>query len=309
MEVVGGKERTKLNIMFMNAQSVGNKMDELRALVAINKPDVIAITETWTNETIADAFLQINGYEMAARDDRNDTAGGRGGEILVYTAAEMCVWKGESPENFNQGVTINLRHRCEDVKIHVIYRSPNSKRENDEALNEWVNDMRGTNIIIGDLNYPDIDWDGGTAGSRGRGFLEATQNRFMEQYVTEPTHVSGNILDVILCDKEDLIRSVKMEGRIGKSDHDMISFDISIEKIRNNEKGMRLNYGRANYIEMREAMRKEDWVENFKGKNVNDAWLLFKSRVEGLIKKYVPMTKVKKNNDPPWMNINIKKMH
>ena len=167
MEVVGREERTGLNVLFMNAQSVGNKMDELRALVSMNKPDILAITETWTNDLIADAFLQIDGYEMITRDDRNDTAGGRGGGILVYAMRNLCVWKGESPAEFNQGVTIHLRYRCEDVKIHVIYRSPNSKRENDYALNKWVNVMHGTNIIIGDLNYPDIDWEEGTAGSKG----------------------------------------------------------------------------------------------------------------------------------------------
>ena len=245
MEVMGREKGAGVKVMFMNAQSVGNKMDELRAIVAISKPDIVAITETWTNDAIANELLQLDGYEIVARDDRNDTAGGRGGGVLVYAAEELCVWKGESPKEFNQGVTIKLKYKCEPIKIHVIYRSPNSKRENDDALNKWVNEMIGTNIIIGDLNYPDIDWDGGTAGSRGRGFFEATQNRFMDQHVTEPTHVSGNILDVILCDKEGLIRSVKMEGRIGKSDHDMISFDITIDNIKNEAQNKRPNYKRV----------------------------------------------------------------
>ena len=84
--------------------------------------------------------------------------------ILIYVRKELYVSKEEYPTNFNQGVTIRIKCGREDVKIHVIYRSPNSKRENDNSLNEWIKKMRGVNIIIGDLNYPDIDWEAGTAG-------------------------------------------------------------------------------------------------------------------------------------------------
>ena len=58
---------------------------------------------------------------------------------------------------------------------------------------------------------------------------------------------------------------------------------------------------------MRAELRKENWVKSFEGKNVNEAWSLFKSRVEELIQKHVPLTKRRKHNDPPWMNSDIKK--
>ena len=39
-------------------------MDELRALVETKKPDVIALTETWTNDDIDNDFLSLKGYEV-----------------------------------------------------------------------------------------------------------------------------------------------------------------------------------------------------------------------------------------------------
>ena len=121
METSRGERTEGLNVLFMNAQSIGNKMDELRAIAVINKPDILAITETWTNDAIADAFVCIDGYELVARDDRNDTTGGRGGGILVYARKHLCIWKTESAGDFNQGVTVRLKQRAEDINIHVIY--------------------------------------------------------------------------------------------------------------------------------------------------------------------------------------------
>ena len=75
--------REGIEVLFLNAQSVCNKVDELRVLVMCEEPDIVVVCETWTNETHGDALFAIEGYEMIARNDRNDTAGGRGGGILV----------------------------------------------------------------------------------------------------------------------------------------------------------------------------------------------------------------------------------
>ena len=73
-----------------NAQSLGNKIDELRTLAVMLEPDVIAVTETWTNDTTGNPIWDIRGYEILARNDRNDTEGGRGGGILWREAS--CQW-------------------------------------------------------------------------------------------------------------------------------------------------------------------------------------------------------------------------
>ena len=70
--------------MFLNAQSVVKKMDELRTIAVMKNTDVIAITEAWTNESVDDNYLKVDGYELLERKDRADTDKGRGGGILVY---------------------------------------------------------------------------------------------------------------------------------------------------------------------------------------------------------------------------------
>ena len=76
----GGRKigNEELKIMYLNAQSILKKIDELRANVNVLNADVIIIVEAWTNDTISDKFLCIKDYELLERKDRNDTTGGRG---------------------------------------------------------------------------------------------------------------------------------------------------------------------------------------------------------------------------------------
>ena len=256
---------------------------------------------------IGSALLEMEGYEIIAREDRTDTEGGRGGGIMVYSKKELVIWRVDGPKNFNQGVSVKVKCGGEVVSLHTIYRSPNSNKDNDAFLNEWVKKLNGTNVIIGDLNYPDIDWISGIAGSKGRKFHEATSERFFEQHVTESTHMNGNLLDLVLCNREEIIRSVTMEGKIGKSDHEIISFEISIDNFRNKTQRQSLNYRRAQFAVMRQSIKDTDWRAVMQDKNVNEAWIYIKDRLNELIEKHIPVRKCRVKNEPPWFNREVKK--
>ena len=86
-----GATKPGIKIAFANVQSIGNKMDEMRAIVAMIKPEILAITETWTHEGIGNEVLNIDGYEITARHDRNDTDRGRGGGIIIYARNNVNV--------------------------------------------------------------------------------------------------------------------------------------------------------------------------------------------------------------------------
>ena len=42
--------KRKLSIWYTNATSLNNKLDELRLLTHIHRPDVVCVTETWFND-------------------------------------------------------------------------------------------------------------------------------------------------------------------------------------------------------------------------------------------------------------------
>ena len=160
--------------MFANAQSINNKINELRSLVVRESPDVVALTETWTHESIADEYLCLEGYDMIVRKDRADTVGGRGGGIVVYVR-EIFAWHEDEKTVFNQCATVKVKGLGHDLSLHIVYRSPNSTRENDAHLCQWIREMRGDCLIVGDFNFPGIRWDSGCTDSRGGPFMRRAQ--------------------------------------------------------------------------------------------------------------------------------------
>ena len=76
-------------------------------------------------------------------------------------------------------------------------------------------------FLIGDVNLPDINWLDGTSAARGRRILETTVEEDLAQLVDFPTHIKGNILDLVITNCPDKVISISDDGRIGKSDHCM----------------------------------------------------------------------------------------
>ena len=91
-----------LSILYTNAQSIVGKIDELSCTSSELKPDLILLTETWCNDSVSDAFLSIPDYELHHRLDREDTAGGRGGGLLVYSKKGIKVLSLDKVQHFHQ---------------------------------------------------------------------------------------------------------------------------------------------------------------------------------------------------------------
>ena len=99
---------TGLKIVYTNARSLVNKIDELKIYTALTQPDIIAITETWTNDSISNHYLSLPNYAIISRHDRNDTLNGRGGGILVYARESLKAVEFTEHCSFNQFASIRI---------------------------------------------------------------------------------------------------------------------------------------------------------------------------------------------------------
>ena len=294
-------DASRVLVLYTNAQSLVKKIDELRVIGSINSPDIIVITEAWTNESISDEYLSIKGYDIIDRKDRNDTDKGRGGGIVVYVKKGIHAWKEEAGTAFNQCSAIRIKSKRGEIQIYVVYRSPNSVKTNDDELCEWVAKMRGTYVILGDFNFPDIRWLAGCAGTKGRRFLETAKDNFLTQHVLTETHNSGNTLDLILSNKDETVSEVQMIGKLGKSDHHILTCKVQIGIERSNDAKKFRDFNKANEEEMRRFM-KRDWESEMTGLNVEETWSLLRQALEAVIQSYVPLRKRKPNDEPKWMD-------
>jgi hypothetical protein len=90
------------------------------------------ITETWCNNDISNALLNVDGYYIndELRKDRNDTHRGIGGGLLVYVRNDVIIEPDEPDDNclFNQYCRFKVfdNSKKNPLNVTLSYRSPNS---------------------------------------------------------------------------------------------------------------------------------------------------------------------------------------
>ena len=67
------------------------------------------------------------------------------------------------------------------------------------------------------------------------------------------------------------------------------------------------NYRRVDYIEMRRRLRGMN-LEQVKALSVEEGWSLIKNSLEKVVKELVRLRNERKNNQPRWMNGEVKEM-
>ena len=90
-----------ISCLDFNAQSLVCKRECLQATIEAMKPDVVGITESWGNESISDAELDIAGYDMF-RKDRPTT--NKGGEVLLHVRSVLNPSEFHPRSNFPEQV-------------------------------------------------------------------------------------------------------------------------------------------------------------------------------------------------------------
>ena len=164
-------------------------------------------------------------------------------------------------------------------------------------------------LIIGDFNFPEIDWELETCkvsenhiASR---FLKATKDALLIQHQKSPTRFregqKSNVLDLVFSDREELINDIKIEAPLGKSDHYGLLIELSViaEKT---ERKPRRNFRKTNTELLNEELTKVNWSEELEDKDTEQAWIFIKEKITTAINKSTPMTKPTGRNGKPWMD-------
>ena len=120
------KPKHTLCVVMFNAQSIRSKFEEFRCYMAIHKPDMVCVTETWVSESFNGDRLQdftILGYNMFSycREFR------QGGGILLYVNNMYCATRVEDTlkrkdvESIWIELKIGVKNK-RDLRIGTFYR-------------------------------------------------------------------------------------------------------------------------------------------------------------------------------------------
>ena len=182
--------------------------------------NIFGVTETWLSHHIYDNEILPFGYTIY-RKDRDS----RGGGVLLAVNKKFSSSLVPSPPDIE--VITTRFHNPNPFIICVTYIPPNSGEGYHHSLSNYFTELSKELcpiILIGDFNFPDIDW----ATLQG---TSSTSNRFCEllfqlnftQLIDQPTHIHGNILDLVITNTEELIHNVTVHPQSYQPIYDLVS--------------------------------------------------------------------------------------
>ncbi|GAB0203910.1 high affinity cAMP-specific and IBMX-insensitive 3',5'-cyclic phosphodiesterase 8B [Grus japonensis] len=193
-----------------------------------------------------------------------------------------------------------------DIIVGVCYRPPDQGDRVDEALYRQIGAASHSQalVLMGDFNHLAICWKDNTAGHKqSRKFLECVDDNFLLQVTEEPTR-RGAMLDLVLTHKEGLVGNVKLKGRLGCSDHEMVDFKILSTARRTHSKVTTLDFRRAAFGLFRDLLGRAPWDKALEGRGTQDSWLVFKDHLLQAQERCTPAKRKSGKNTrrPAWMN-------
>lgn len=257
-------------------------------------------------DDISDDVVFPSSYRVYRRD-RNRSGGGVA--VLVKCALDATLL---NQIDDHESLSLKVSFCGRSFLIFAVYRAPDSPPRFLHDLHEHMASYKHDRIfLVGDFNMPNVNWDSAFA-SVGQSpqtsyLLDIMMCHDLRQVVKQPTRVGmtcASVLDLVFVSQSIQNYYVCIEN--GLSDHHMVSFSCSVEKVCTvpRAKCIRVkNFSRAHdesvldYLELR--------LSNFHGSNTAQMWDTFKNMCLHCIEHFVP-DKVKKTRKlTPWISRDI----
>ena len=155
----------------------------------------ICLTDTWLADYVCDGEILRNDYVLNRKDQSK-----HGGGVLI--AVKSCIPSSlvPSPPNLEViSVELGIKH---DFVLCSVYIPPDSPAGFISSLVTYLNNLVSSYeycIFVGDFNLPEINWSSLSGPSLSfNTFCEFVFDCNLTQHVSRPTHMKGNILDLVL---------------------------------------------------------------------------------------------------------------
>ena len=319
----------QLSIMHFNARSLLPKISELSNVANNLSPHIIAISETWLSSSVSTKSVTIPGYTQGIRTDRqNDRRGGgtmilARDDVFIKERTDLRYWDESTWAEVSIKSSSGKKHSS--VIIACLYRPPTADTiQFGDAIETALNKLSTSHpvILTGDFNATSPLWSQQDTYNRAGIILEPLfLSLGLKQHVSEPTHLlhdhsPGNLLDLVLTNSPVKLSNLSLHSPIGKSDHLVVFFTVSLSIVRQTNKVMKRIwcYDKANISALNSELKEHDWSFVDSAESVDDAWDSWKSSFLEIISKHVPSKKLKRTTPKlPWITqhveTEIKKKH
>ncbi|GAB0207576.1 hypothetical protein GRJ2_003223300 [Grus japonensis] len=153
--MLGVKSKAHLKCIYTDAHSMGNKQEELEAIVQQDSYDLVTITEMRWDDS-HDWSAAMDGYKLFRRDRH----GRRGGGVALYVRECFDCLELNNCDDKVECLWVRMRGKANkaDILLGVCYRPPNQDEEADEAFYKRLAEVSQSLalVLMGDL--PDVCW-------------------------------------------------------------------------------------------------------------------------------------------------------
>ena len=168
------------------------------------------------------------GYNIFRKD-----RGSRGGGVLLAVADSIPTQLLPSPPNL-EVLSIKILNRKQPIILCCVYNPPISEIQYFNSLISYFTTLANTDdsfVLLGDFNLPDISWSSLSGTSTNTNFFcDFVFQYNLFQMIESPTHIQGNVLDLILTNDLELVTDLVVlphQSQVISSDHLMITFSVS----------------------------------------------------------------------------------
>ena len=309
-----------MKVMYTNAdQLTSTKKSELVKQIEKEQPLVVAVCEAKPKNARERSLKDYEIQNFTLHPVNLENTDGRGIAVYTHESIGKSTIQVIPNSGFQEACLLEIRLRGGDLLLFgCCYRSPtvsDSSAENNAALNKlfrYISLKKYTHVCLtGDFNYKSINWTNWESNCGGESaenqFIEPCRDCFLYQHVERPTRRRGDDepskLDLIFTNEEMQVSDIKHKSPLGKSDHDVLSFEfqcyVDYSKSKEN-----YNFSKGNYAAMREHLSESKWIDNYikisssKEANPEILWNSLKSKILDLRNEFVPLGK--SNGKPTW---------
>ena len=209
-----------LRLFHLNIRCLRYKMDELGLFCDQHKPHVLAISETWLDDSFVDEEVSLQGYNLMRRD--RDCVGGG---VAVYVAEHLNYNRLKDPRDLLPDIDVESiwfelsLPKTKKILIGAIYKPPDSNASTfteslEKILSNFTTNETET-ILLGDFNFNYM-----APNSATKNFKRLTNLYQLKQLITKPTRItedSRTLIDLFLTSRPELYETSVIP--VGYSDH------------------------------------------------------------------------------------------
>ena len=218
-------------LLYCNIRGLYGNLNDLT--VASSKYDIICCSETLVSDRRHVSELLLPNFNKPSLLLRNSIERAQG--LCIYTRTGFNAFRCSKYEcGCHEFMVVRVCSRFNNFYIFSAYRNPNADDSiYDCLLQAYISiqeeDRKSSFIFVGDFNAHHREWLNSVSPTDRHGVsaLDFSDTIGCEQLVIGSTHVSGNLLDLLLTDVSGVVQ-VETIAPLGTSDHRGLSCKVQL---------------------------------------------------------------------------------